>query len=140
MKIVTTSSNEEQRQLGEIDKKYIWHPFTQMKGWLDDEPVIISEGRDCFVKDVSGNWYLDGVSSLWVNIHGHRKKEINEAIKEQLDSIAHSTMLGLSNVPAIRLAERLVNIVNHSLVSGQQSSPFSKARQAGMIERPGEIS
>ncbi|MGD0885263.1 MAG: adenosylmethionine--8-amino-7-oxononanoate transaminase [Thermodesulfovibrionales bacterium] len=140
LKIVTIASNEQQKHLSEIDKRYIWHPFTQMKEWLDEEPIIISEGRDCFVRDVSGNWYLDGVSSLWVNIHGHRRKEINDAIKEQLDSIAHSTMLGLSNVPAIRLAERLVYTVNHCLVGGQQPPPFSTARHAGTIERPGEIS
>lgn len=106
---------EENEHLGESDKKYIWHPFTQMKDWLEEKPVIISEGRDCFIKDIYGNWYLDGVSSLWVNIHGHRKKEIDEAIKEQLDNISHSTMLGLSNVPAIKLAEKLVNILNSSL-------------------------
>lgn len=108
---------EENKHLEELDKRYIWHPFTQMKDWLDEKPIIISEGRNCFIKDIYGNWYLDGVSSLWVNIHGHRKKEVDDAIKEQLNSIAHSTMIGLSNVPAIKLAERLVNIVNSSRVT-----------------------
>ncbi|MDO8746452.1 MAG: aminotransferase class III-fold pyridoxal phosphate-dependent enzyme, partial [Thermodesulfovibrionales bacterium] len=107
----------ENRHLEEADKKYIWHPFTQMKDWLDEKPVIIAEGRDCFIKDIYGRWYLDAVSSMWVNIHGHRKKEIDEAIKEQTDRISHSTLLGLSNVPAIRLAERLVQLVNASLVT-----------------------
>jgi adenosylmethionine-8-amino-7-oxononanoate aminotransferase len=102
---------EEERHLEELDKEYIWHPFTQMKDWQGEKPLIISEGRDCFLKDVNGNWYLDGVSSLWVNIHGHRKKEIDDGIRVQLDRIAHSTMLGLSNVPAIQLAERLVEIM-----------------------------
>ncbi|TAL24006.1 MAG: adenosylmethionine--8-amino-7-oxononanoate transaminase, partial [Nitrospirae bacterium] len=83
--------------------------------------VIISEGRDCFIKDIYGRWYLDGVSSIWVNIHGHRKKEIDDAIKEQIDKISHSTLLGLSNVPAIRLAEKLVKIV-HSAFSVQHSA------------------
>ena len=106
---------EENIRLEEIDRKYIWHPFTQMKEWLEEKPIIISEGKDCFIKDIYGRWYLDGVSSLWVNIHGHRKKEINDAVKEQLDSIAHSTLLGLSNVPAIRLAEKLIQIVQKSL-------------------------
>ncbi len=104
---------EENRHLEESDKKYIWHPFTQMKDWLDEKPVIISEGRDCFIKDIYGRWYLDGVSSIWVNIHGHRKKEINDAIKRQLDKISHSTLFGLSNVPAIRLAEKLIQIVQN---------------------------
>ena len=101
----------ENRHLEESDKKYLWHPFTQMKDWLDEKPVIIAEGRDCFIKDIYGRWYLDAVSSMWVNIHGHRKKEIDDAIKEQIDRISHSTLLGLSNVPAIRLAERLIKTV-----------------------------
>lgn len=99
------------RKLEEADKKYIWHPFTQMKGWLDERPIIITEGRDCFIKDAYGKWYLDGVSSIWVSIHGHRKKEIDDAIKEQLDKIAHSTLLGLSNIPSIKLAEKLIRLV-----------------------------
>ena len=112
---------EENRRLEELDRKYIWHPFTQMKDWLDEKPIIISEGKDCFIKDIYGRWYLDGVSSLWVNIHGHRKKEIDNAIKKQLDKIAHTTLLGLSNAPAIRLAEKLVRIINSSLVSRPSS-------------------
>lgn len=112
---------EENSRLEEIDKQYIWHPFTQMKEWLDGKPVIISEGRDCFIKDIYGNWYLDGVSSLWVNIFGHRKKEIDDAIKEQIDKISHTTMLGLSNVPAIKLAEKLVQLLNSSLITHHSS-------------------
>lgn len=105
----------ENRHLEESDKKYIWHPFTQMKDWLEEKPVIISEGRDCFMKDIYGVWYLDAVSSMWVNSHGHRKKEIDDAIKEEIDRISHSTLLGSSNVPAIKLAEKLVQLVNSSL-------------------------
>ena len=97
---------EDNERLEELDKKYIWHPFTQMKEWTEEKPIIIAEGRDCFIKDIYGRWYLDGVSSLWVNIHGHRKKEIDDAIKEQIDSIAHSTLLGLSNIPAIKIGRK----------------------------------
>ena len=50
---------EENKKLEELDKKYIWHPFTQMKDWLEEKPVIISEGRDCFIRDIYGRWYLD---------------------------------------------------------------------------------
>jgi adenosylmethionine-8-amino-7-oxononanoate transaminase len=106
---------EEHRRLEEADKKYIWHPFTQMRDWERERPLVIDEGRGCFIRDHDGKWYLDGVSSLWVNIHGHRKREIDEAIKEQIDKISHSTLLGLSNEPAIRLAEKLVGIVEKSL-------------------------
>jgi adenosylmethionine-8-amino-7-oxononanoate aminotransferase len=102
---------DEIKNLEESDKKFIWHPFTQMKNWIEEKPIIIAEGRDCFVKDTYGKWYLDGVSSIWVNIHGHRKKEIDNAIKEQLDKIAHSTLLGLGNIPSIKLAEKLIGLV-----------------------------
>jgi len=94
-----------------------------MRDWLEEKPVIISEGRDCFIKDIYGRWYLDGVSSMWVNIHGHRKKEIDEAIKEQIDRISHSTLLGLSNVPAIQLSERLIKLFSQSLVGSQLPNP-----------------
>lgn len=106
---------EEINRLIELDRLYLWHPFTQMKEWCETEPVIIVEGKDCFIKDIKGRWYLDGVSSLWVNIHGHNRKEINDAIKAQLDLIAHSTLLGMANVPSILLAERLVNLAPKGL-------------------------
>jgi adenosylmethionine-8-amino-7-oxononanoate transaminase len=112
---------EEIRKLEEADKKFIWHPFTQMKDWLEEKPIIITEGRDCFVKDAYGKWYLDGVSSIWVSIHGHRKKEIDDAIKEQLDKIAHSTLLGLGNIPSIKLAEKLIQLLNSSLITHHSS-------------------
>ncbi|MDP2753530.1 MAG: adenosylmethionine--8-amino-7-oxononanoate transaminase [Nitrospirota bacterium] len=122
---------EENRRLEELDRKYIWHPFTQMKDWLEENPIIISEGRDCFLKDIYGRWYLDGISSLWVNIHGHRKKEIDDTIKKQLDKIAHSTLLGLSNAPAIRLAEKLVLIVKKSPPLIPPHPPLTKGGQRG---------
>jgi adenosylmethionine-8-amino-7-oxononanoate aminotransferase len=103
---------EEQAYLEDRDKKYIWHPFTQMKEWADETPIIIAEGKDCFIKDMYGRSYIDGISSMWVNIHGHRRREINIAIKNQLDRIAHSTLLGLGNIPAIELAEKIVSLLD----------------------------
>lgn len=97
-------------QLAYDDRKYIWHPFTQMQDWTMEDPLIIEEGRGCTLTDIDGNEYLDGVSSLWTNVHGHRVEKINSAIKAQLDKVAHSTMLGLSNVPAVRFAKKLVEI------------------------------
>jgi adenosylmethionine-8-amino-7-oxononanoate aminotransferase len=114
------------RHLEDTDKKYIWHPFTQMQEWQQETPVVIAEGQDCFIKDIYGRWYLDGVSSLWVNIFGHRKKEIDDAIMEQLGRIAHSTMLGLSNVPAIQLAERLAGIIQKSFEALPPGPPQGK--------------
>ncbi|NOX20495.1 MAG: adenosylmethionine--8-amino-7-oxononanoate transaminase [Nitrospirae bacterium] len=103
------------RHLEQTDKACIWHPFTQMKQWQEMTPVVIEEGRGEFLKDIYGRWYLDGVASLWVNVHGHRKKEIDEAIKAQIDRISHSTLLGLANVPSVELAERLIKIVPKGL-------------------------
>ncbi len=97
------------------DKRYLWHPFTQMKEYLGEKPLIIEEGEGVYLKDTEGNKYLDGVSSLWVNIHGHRRWEIDQAIMDQLHKISHSTLLGLSNVPAIDLAQRLVEITPQGL-------------------------
>lgn len=92
------------------DKQYIWHPFTQMKDWVEKPQLVIAEARGSKLIDTEGKEYYDGVSSLWVNIHGHRKLEINQAIIDQLNKVAHSTMLGLTNIPASELAEQLVEI------------------------------
>ncbi|RLB09550.1 MAG: adenosylmethionine--8-amino-7-oxononanoate transaminase, partial [Deltaproteobacteria bacterium] len=101
--------------LKEWDKKYIWHPFTQMQEYVREDVVIIEEGEGVILKDIDGNEYIDGVSSLWTNVHGHRKKELDEALKKQIDKIAHSTLLGISNVPAVKLAKRLVEITPYGL-------------------------
>lgn len=114
---------EDNLHLEDADRKYIWHPFTQMKEWEEATPVIITEGRDCFVKDSYGKWYIDGVSSLWVNIFGHRKKEIDDAIKAQVDRISHSTLLGLSNAPAIQLAEKLITLMQASFDQAEEPVP-----------------
>ena len=92
------------------DHRHLWHPFTQMRTWLNDEPIIIERGEGNYLIDVHGKRYLDGVSSLWCNVHGHRKAELDEALRQQTERIAHSTMLGLSNPPAIELARDLISI------------------------------
>jgi len=98
------------KQIEKLDKHYLWHPFTQMQDWIKDPQIIIESGKGSYLTDVRGKKYLDGVSSLWVTVHGHRKKEIDTAIANQLGKIGHSTLLGLSNVPAALLAEKLVRI------------------------------
>jgi adenosylmethionine---8-amino-7-oxononanoate aminotransferase len=102
-------------RLKQLDHKYLWHPFTQMQEWLGEEPCIIVEGDGHYLIDVNGRRYLDGVSSLWCNIHGHRKKELDDAIRAQLDRISHSTFLGLSHVPGIQLAQKLVEVAPEGL-------------------------
>jgi adenosylmethionine-8-amino-7-oxononanoate aminotransferase len=96
--------------LKRLDHTYLWHPFTQMQEWMGEAPCIIEGGDGHYLIDIQGNKYLDGVSSLWCNVHGHRKEELDQAIREQLGRIAHSTFLGLSHVPGIELAEKLVEI------------------------------
>jgi len=88
----------------------IWHPFTQMKEWEEEDPTIIVEGNGVTLTDLDGKKYLDGSSSIWVNLHGHRNKTIDDALIRQIGKISHSTLLGLSNLPAIELAEKLLQI------------------------------
>jgi adenosylmethionine-8-amino-7-oxononanoate aminotransferase len=92
------------------DREHVWHPFTPMQTYAAERPLIIASARGCFLIDLDGREYIDGVSSLWCNVHGHRVPELDQAIRDQLDAVAHSTLLGLSNVPAIRLARRLVEL------------------------------
>jgi adenosylmethionine-8-amino-7-oxononanoate transaminase len=102
-------------QLRDLDKKHIWHPFTPMSLWLQDDPVVITSADGMYLIDSDGNRYLDGVSSLWCNVHGHRVPQIDAAIESQLKKFAHSTMLGLTNEPAILLADRLMKLVPKNL-------------------------
>jgi len=101
--------------LKQLDHTYLWHPFTQMREWMAEDPCIIAEGEGHYLIDVHGRKYLDGVSSLWCNVHGHRRKEIDDAIRAQLERIAHSTFLGLSHFPGIELAEKLIGIAPQGL-------------------------
>ncbi len=98
-------------ELAQKNKQYVWHPFTQMKEYIEDDPIIIAEGNGRKLRDVQGNEYWDGVSSIWLNVHGHRVQELDDAIREQLDHIAHSTLLGMANIPAILLAEKLIGLM-----------------------------
>jgi adenosylmethionine-8-amino-7-oxononanoate aminotransferase len=99
------------RHLRALDKGHVWHPFTHMKLWLDDDPLVITGAQGMHLIDSDGNRYLDGVSSLWCNVHGHRVPEIDDAIRSQLAKVAHTTMLGLASEPAILLAERLMKLL-----------------------------
>ncbi len=105
----------DREKLVEWDKNYLWHPFTQMQDWLLEDPVIIERGEGVYLIDIDGNRYLDGIASMWTNIHGHNHPKLNTALKTQLDRIAHSTLLGYSNVPAIELARKLVEITPQGL-------------------------
>jgi adenosylmethionine---8-amino-7-oxononanoate aminotransferase len=103
------------RELADLDRSVLWHPFTQQQGWLEEDFPVIECADDTTLYDTEGNAYIDGVSSLWCTVHGHRHPAIDMAIKDQIDRVAHSTMLGLSHAPAIRLAQRLVDLAPDGL-------------------------
>jgi len=107
--------NQTTKKLTELDGKYLWHPFTQMKQWLASEQAVIESGDGFYLIDTEGRRYIDGISSLWCNVHGHRVKKIDDAIKDQLGKVAHSTLLGLAQTRSIEFAERLVAIVPKNL-------------------------
>ena len=97
-------------ELRRLDREVLWHPFTQGQGWLSEDAPIIARAEGATLFDTDGNAYLDGVSSLWCNVHGHRHPALDRAVREQLDRVAHTTMLGLTHPPAVELAARLVEL------------------------------
>jgi len=103
---VTTAAE----QVVRWDRAHLWHPFTQMQDWLAAEPLVIAAADGNYLIDAAGRRYLDGVSSLWCNVHGHRRPEIDAAIRAQLERVAHTTLLGLASPPSAELAARLAAI------------------------------
>ncbi len=122
------------KEIKKWDKDFVWHPFTQMKEYADEEPLVIERGEGNYLFDTEGRKYLDGVSSLWVNLHGHCKKEIDEAIKNQIHKISHSTLLGVGNVPSILLAKKLVETVGASLGAPQLNHVFYSDNGSTAVE------
>lgn len=126
-KAPSSSSAKSRARLEAKDKKYVWHPFTQMQDWEKEKITIIESGRGAWLTDTEGRRYLDGVSSLWCNVHGHRVPELDRALRKQISKIAHSTFLGLSNIPAIELAEKLIQIAPKGLTRVFYSDSGSEA-------------
>jgi adenosylmethionine---8-amino-7-oxononanoate aminotransferase len=118
--------------LAAADRAYLWHPFTQQRGWVAEEPVIVERGEGTDLIDVDGNRYIDGVSSLWCNVHGHAHPRIDAAVSDQLSRVAHSTMLGLSHRPAIELAQRLVELAPPGLTRVFYSDSGSTATEIAL--------
>jgi adenosylmethionine-8-amino-7-oxononanoate aminotransferase len=114
------------------DRAHLWHPFTQQRGWAREEPVIVERAEGTDLVDTDGRRYVDGVSSLWCNVHGHRHPRIDAAVRAQLDKVAHSTMLGLSHPPAIELAQRLVRIAPPGLTRVFYSDSGSTAAEIAL--------
>ncbi len=102
-------------ELAAWDHAYLWHPFTQMQEWMAQPPLIIERGEGPYLYDVHGRRYLDGVSSLWCNVHGHHHPKLDAALRDQLERVAHTTLLGLASPPSIELAKRLVELAPRNL-------------------------
>src|SRR5215211_870786 len=118
--------------LAAADRTYLWHPFTQQRGWEQEEPLIVERAEGSDLIDVAGRRYIDGVSSLWCNIHGHGHPHIDAAVRDQLDRVAHSTMLGLSHRPGIELARRLVELAPPGLTRVFYSDSGSTAAEIAL--------
>jgi adenosylmethionine---8-amino-7-oxononanoate aminotransferase len=118
--------------LATVDRTHLWHPFTQQRAWEDEDPLIVDSADGTDLIDIDGRRYIDGVSSLWCNVHGHRHPRIDAAVREQLDSVAHSTMLGLSHRPAIELARRLVELAPPGLTRVFYSDSGSTAAEIAL--------
>jgi len=118
--------------LRHLDTSHVWHPFTPMLEQAREETPVIAAADGFDLIDTEGRRYLDGVSSLWCNVHGHRVPEIDAAVREQLGEVAHTTLLGLSNVPSIRLATELVRRVPAGLKHVFYSDNGSTAVEAAL--------
>lgn len=122
-------------RLAQLDHRFVWHPFTQMRDWLRQEPIVIVEGKGAVLRDVRGREYLDANSSIWTNLHGHNHPRLNTAIRRQLGKIAHSSALGFANEPASLLAEKLVAIANSQLpfANLKSRSPQRETRKLNKV-------
>src|SRR4051794_17498014 len=119
-------------QLAALDREVLWHPFTQMQGWQEEPPILIESAQGTTLTDTEGRRYIDGVSSLWCNVHGHGHPRIDSAVREQLDRVAHTTMLGLSHPPAVQLARKLLDVAPEGLSRVFYSDNGSTAREIAL--------
>lgn len=94
------------------DREHVWHAFTQMQEY---EPLLVERGAGAWLEDVEGRRYLDGSASMWCNVHGHRHPRLDAALAAQLDRVAHTTNLGLSNPTTVEFARRLVEVAPQGL-------------------------
>jgi adenosylmethionine---8-amino-7-oxononanoate aminotransferase len=125
-------SRRHTKRLADWDRRFLWHPFTQMRDWEQGLPLIIERGKGPYLIDTEGRRYLDGVSSIWVNLHGHRHPWLDRALRRQLEKIAHSTMLGLSNPPAIELGRELIRLAPRGLTRVFYSDDGSTAVEVAL--------
>ena len=101
---------DEVARLTAWEKAHVWHPFTQMLDWMapEHQPLFITHGEGAWLVDHEGRRYLDGNSTIWTNLHGHRHAHLDAALHQQAGKISHVSALGFANEPATRLAKALV--------------------------------
>ncbi|MEZ5185551.1 MAG: adenosylmethionine--8-amino-7-oxononanoate transaminase [Candidatus Nanopelagicales bacterium] len=116
----------------EADRRYVWHPFTQHAWWPDDDPLVISRADGVWLFDDQGRRFIDGFSSLWVTVHGHNEPRINRAIIDQAQTLDHSTFLGFTHEPGVRLAQQLVERSPETLTRAFFAGDGSSAVEAGI--------
>jgi len=119
-------------ELAKLDRRYLWHPFTQMRDWLRHKPLVITSGKGAVLRDANGCEYLDANSSIWTNLHGHNHPKINAALRRQLGKVAHSSALGLANEPASLLAEKLVEAACLYQVGRESSRAEISKKKSGL--------
>ena len=124
--------SKRERQLADWDRRFLWHPFTQMREWEREDPLIITRAKGAHLYDAKGNKYLDGVSSIWLTVHGHRHPALDRALREQAAKMAHSSLLGLSHPPAIELARELIRIAPRGLTRVFYSDDGSTAMEVAL--------
>jgi adenosylmethionine-8-amino-7-oxononanoate aminotransferase len=129
LSIVAAAMAEE---IAELDRRHVWHPFTQMREWCDETPLVIEAAEGTDLVDADGRRYIDGVSSLWCNVHGHRHPLIDRAVRDQLERVAHSTMLGLTHPGGVELAARLVELAPPGLTRVFYSDSGSAAAEVAL--------
>jgi len=124
--------HSETARLRDLDRRVLWHPFTQQQGWHAEDAPIIASGRGATLVDTDGRAYLDGTSALWCNVHGHGHPAIDAAVRDQLARVAHTTMLGLSHPAAIELADRLTRLAPDGLTRCFYSDSGSTAVEVAL--------
>ncbi|MEO6033792.1 MAG: aspartate aminotransferase family protein [Verrucomicrobiota bacterium] len=123
-------------KLAQLDHRHVWHPFTQMRDWLQREPIVIASGKGAILRDTKGREYLDANSSIWTNLHGHAHPAIGSAIRKQVGKISHSSALGFANEPAALLAERLVQAANPVISDSRFPIPGSRLQTGRQSQIP----
>lgn len=126
------TSQADATQLATWDRRYVWHPFTQMQDWVRQPPLIIERAKGVYLYDTDGRRYLDGTSSIWLTVHGHRHPTLDRAIRAQLSKAAHTTLLGLASPPSIRLARELIRLAPKGLTRVFYSDDGSTAVEVAL--------